>query len=56
MEKICIWSDYEWCYYDEIEDYLNAPMAKSDDFIVVEIEFDEEPTYEQLVEAIDGVK
>lgn len=53
-EKICVWSDYEWCYKEEIEEYLNAPMAKSDDYITVELAFDEEPTFEQLKECIDG--
>ena len=55
MQKICIWADYDWCYYDELEENLNSPMAKSDDFVTIELEFDDEPTIEQLKEVIDGI-
>lgn len=53
--KIHVWADYSWCYSDELEDNLNSPMAKSDDFITVEINFDDEPTLEQLKGVVDGV-
>ena len=51
MQKICIWADYDWCYYDELEEY---GRNKSDDIVTIELEFDDGPTIEQLKEVIDG--
>lgn len=34
MEKIAVWSDYDWCYFDLLEEYLNF---KSDDYIVADV-------------------
>ena len=54
-QKIHVWADYSWCYDDELEDNLNYPMAKSDDFITVDLNFGDEPTLEQLKRVIDGI-
>ena len=51
---IAIWPDYSWCFEDEIHDMMTAG-GKSDDYLVSGIEFDDEPTYEQLRMAVDGV-
>ena len=48
MQSIAIWSDYEWCYEDDIHEYSH----KSDDYTIVSIEFDEEPTHEQLKQIV----
>lgn len=29
--KVCLWPDYDWCYYDDLEELLRI---KSDNFIV----------------------
>lgn len=48
MEEICIWADYDWCWLNEVEEY----SWKSDDYITVNIDFDDEPTIEQLKAAL----
>lgn len=56
IQKICVWPDYEWCYFEEIEEFTTSPMAKSDDFKIVEVEFIDEPSHDQLLEIVDHLK
>jgi len=52
MQKIAIWSDYDWCWLECLEDYL---VFKSDDYKVVSIPADiPEPTFEFIKGVADG--
>lgn len=46
--EICIWSDYEWCLSEYVEEFL----WKSDDYITISIPFIDEPSIEQLKECL----
>ena len=48
---ICIWSDYDWCFKEDLEDYLSF---KSDDYKECKYYFlDSEPTYKDIVNLHD---
>jgi len=40
VEYVAVWPDGVWCWEDEVEEMLQPPCAKSDDYKLVE--FNEE--------------
>lgn len=34
---MALWPDGVVCELDEVEEYMNAPCAKSDDYIVIDV-------------------
>ena len=47
---IVVWPDLTWAYVDELDQY----SFMSDDFVIVCLSFDEEPSYDQLRNAIQN--
>ena len=43
MFKICVWSDFTWCDFTDLEEYLSF---LSDDFFILDLTFSQ---YEDLV-------
>ena len=51
FELICIWPDYDWCFYEHLEEYL---AFKSDDFVVRKYYSSYlPPSYEDIINLID---
>ncbi len=52
LEKIVVWSDYDWCFFDALDDYL---FFKSDDYFIVNLpDFMEFPTFEFIALVANG--
>lgn len=35
--SICVWPDDVWCFVEDVDEYLQSPAAKSDDYAIKEV-------------------
>jgi hypothetical protein len=53
MSKIAVWADYDWCWLDNIDEYL---VFKSDDYVIKQLPHCMDyPTFDFLVSSANGV-
>lgn len=54
MNIICVWPDGNWCWRDDVEEFLMPPCSMSDDFMEFDVSGSTEEEIEEFVVMINN--